>query len=486
MAKVNYEELWNATESETRAELLLRWVKDPAIFDSDDGFLFIVSKMASLRALLNDPRYPNIQDSLEELETKAYDRLTSYINELFHSGIDLEQFDIKKHFKAKMDGFFAFTIFNEDNRFIDLMFDKKDNEFLYNFYRFLELMKNAGGITKRITSIIRKASTAYFANLSFTRSGDVLSDADRDNFLIIRMANYTDFSDELAELKTSFFLQIANVFVDIIDNPDEKYQPEIVRCFNQLDKFNDEILKDFVDYLQLHQVDMYRKIHRAIKKIAKDFHQPFPPRISEIFENKDEKSDHESENNESGEAPKPAKKTKTVLRKLKYFDVEGAWDVNRGFLIRRMLNSEDESDAPQIETALNNLAEHARKHLDSDGTSVRAKAGRQKYEDLVALFQELHDRTKSNPDLEGLERAREILEDHLDKDPKDSALLKNRRGFFGAYTTVSKCLNALGVAHFKYKERTAESTTDHLLIALLDTINEHLKSAEHSTEASSH
>ena len=79
-------------------------------------------------------------------------------------------------------------------------------------------------------------------------------------------------------------------------------------------------------------------------------------------------------------------------------------------------------------------------------------------------------------------QTRDILMGHLDRTPKNSDLLKNRGGFFGAYKTLSKCLSAVGFKHFTYNKRTAESTTDHLLISLLDAVNDELKSLAPAVE----
>ena len=70
--------------------------------------------------------------------------------------------------------------------------------------------------------------------------------------------------------------------------------------------------------------------------------------------------------------------------------------------------------------------------------------------------------------------------EHLEKKPKESELLKNRGRFFGAYKTFSKIYDRVGLLHYSYRKqdgtkRTAESTTDHLLIQLHDAMNDELE-----------
>lgn len=76
-----------------------------------------------------------------------------------------------------------------------------------------------------------------------------------------------------------------------------------------------------------------------------------------------------------------------------------------------------------------------------------------------------------------MQELQSLVKDALDGKHEYRLLKDNRGGFFGAYKTYGRILNAVGFYHFSYTnsngiERTAESTTDHLLMKLYDEVSE--------------
>ncbi len=136
------------------------------------------------------------------------------------------------------------------------------------------------------------------------------------------------------------------------------------------------------------------------------------------------------------------------------------------------LASHQDNGVSSIE-AFDKIAKHAARYLHSDWDTDRAQAGNEKYAQLVQLFQAIRNIDDFDA-IERLTKIRALIIAELEADPDENNLISNRGGFFGAYKTMSKCLNKLGFLHYSYKGRTAISTTDHLLIELVDTINEHL------------
>jgi len=157
-----------------------------------------------------------------------------------------------------------------------------------------------------------------------------------------------------------------------------------------------------------------------------------------------------------------------VLIKDHFFRADG-WGIRRASLLAGLFG--DLKDKPEsLQLSLNEIAGHARRHLNHDWNTTRAKAGREKYNQLVTLFDRL--RLVEGDDRETrLTAARKLIADHLEETPKESSLLKNRGGFFGVYKSKSKFLNWAHFHHYSYGDRTAVSTTDHLLIKLYDEID---------------
>lgn len=127
-----------------------------------------------------------------------------------------------------------------------------------------------------------------------------------------------------------------------------------------------------------------------------------------------------------------------------------------------------------IMQTVNDIVDHANRHLSSTYNSSRAQEGREKYAALVELFQEIKNTDDPNP-IDRLGNIRTLIRTELNKDPNQSDLLKNRGGFFGAYKTVSKLLDKFGKEHYRYNDRTSISSLDHLMMIFEAKVNARLQ-----------
>jgi len=128
--------------------------------------------------------------------------------------------------------------------------------------------------------------------------------------------------------------------------------------------------------------------------------------------------------------------------------------------------------------ALDHLARHARWHLEITSSSDRAKAASAKLAALKALFAEFN-LVEGETERDRLTAIKEIIEGKFsDYSYHRSDLLKNRKGFFGAYKSYSQLLSFFGVKHFRYKsdriDQTSLSSVHHYLIELCDAINKQI------------
>ncbi len=173
----------------------------------------------------------------------------------------------------------------------------------------------------------------------------------------------------------------------------------------------------------------------------------------------DPNPEEDSEKSSSTTSKESVKKTPKSEKERSYFNPK-TWPTHCTELLKKLDINED--NKAELEHALNNLANHAHHHLNSVFNTERAKMGHKKY----TLIQNL---LENSEDLNSLHKSiEEILNT---KNPEKSDLLKNRRGFFGAYKTICKIANHRGYKNYKFKTRIAISRTDHYLIELHHALN---------------
>ncbi len=535
MSTNKYEKIWNNREPSQRKELLLQWASG-TIPLSNEQLLFSLNKVVVLSDVelsnkyidyLNQFVFNDENRSRALIQSLSFDyhiafvlfalsrhiadnfKLILILKEKFpyislDSGhhlpktkaifIDIEA-SIFRYIKAftfaddtSISDFnkllfllFSNQLMDSTKRYIDWMFENRSQYAqLSKLYEHIQKFKSRH-------EFIRTLSLSYLSSLAYLRANREEEQAAND--LFIRIASFVDIPPEK---RSNLFQKIQVVLKNIVSYPDPDKEDELEEHFNNISRLDEQIVSEFLVYLfksdsglgqQLYKKmdpksDLYKKCSKHIPKQPTKVQKP-SVEDNESVEGSEQDgsvSDHSDSELETSEHDHD---TSDELE-LDYFKAE-EWDFKLSLLTPAMFNTTSDKTSDELINALNSIAQHARKHLTSKATSVRAKEGRKKYGELMDLFSEFGS-IKSNSTEDALRAARDILMERLDKDPEKSNLLKNRKGFFEAYKSVSKCLSAVGVKHFKYKDRTAESTTDHLLILLLDTINDELKSLDVSVE----
>ncbi len=395
-------------------------------------------------------------------------------------------FDFKDYFTRELKPHLFLLIEGQNISFVDVLFNKKEHNKLVSLYRIFEESLKLSELDEESLEHIKILSSRYFSNIQYARQMEYDPATAWDNSLKVRMSAFVNFT---TKKKNAFFDELIEVLQDTFDHPNGKMPDEVKSCFVHLDRLNDELLDDFVEYLLEQNADLS-------ENMLKD--ASLPNRIFQVFESKktrvdsdqshhqDCSHDENSEHSIDQEYSEYVSEDPTVIKDR--FFREDQWLATRQSIILGALNSQPDAVSEDIFFALDELANYANEELEKEGKSSRVKAGRQKYNELVSLFDEFG-KISSNSSVEAMTAARDILVKHLEKDPKDSELLKNRGGFFGAYNTFSKIYNRLGLLHYSYRKqdgtkRVAVSTTDHLLMQLLDAMNDQLNAADHSVEVS--
>jgi len=382
---------------------------------------------------------------------------------------------------------FSFTLEDPTKRYTDILFEKMEYRALNNFYHLVELVSKTE-LSHEEINLMREVSAQYFKEMKNWAKPRVSP----YNYLYIRLANLIEHS---AEDKVAIFSHLLEALKQSMAHPGEMSEQDAVLYDKGLTKNQHKYLhnicdlkKDLLVPLVAYVIENDNEFADELLKVAR-LDDDFKP-LLRAFHNLKSKRVHESQ-------PQPQSNPVELLDEdvvdepqsvfVELLDDEevsikdpffraGGWDIRRASFLAGLFG--DLKDKPEsLQLSLNEIAGHARRHLNHDWNTTWAKAGREKYNQLVTLFDQLRS-VEGDDRVTRLTAARELIANHLEETPKESSLLKNRGGFFGAYKTMSKFLNWVHFHHYSYGGRTAVSTTDHLLIKLYDEIDEQLKTGQ--------
>lgn len=324
---------------------------------------------------------------------------------------------------------------NSKKTYIDIMFENIDvyNQALSGWYDiFVHLNKDEGFYEKdKFFKLVRSTSTQQFLQFQY--------DKDKSNALMLKMSQFVDFKPE--QIK-AFFADIEAVFA-----PENHENLELMKrhCLEISTHLSQHLLDEFVSALAPESANKLAEIFADMKCVS----------VSNSVLMKKLKNDH---------APKTVFENQSKVAPF----TKTLWKNYSSSIEMQYLTAQSTVAKP-----LNELVEYTRSLHRFHPSSERSNAGATKYDNLVRLLKDLSE-VKGDAYEERLEAAKVLLEGMLNTKPEDSDLLKNRGGFFGAYKTYSRCMNAVGFKHFAFKHgdtvRTAESTTDHLLMTIYDEI----------------